>query len=117
MQDPHPQVRREAVHALSRLRGPEAVNTALQVLDYPVDEYIEYALWNTVRILSPQWLPAFEADRSFLGDDISKIVYALRVVDAPVAVCRAYIVVQGRPNSRAGCKQCTGGYREPWSGR
>ena len=84
--DPHPQVRREALHALSRLNDAEAVQTALRALDHPMDEYIEYALWNTVRGLSSRWLPVYTQDRALLGTDAEKITYALRVVEDPFAL-------------------------------
>ncbi|MBX2822287.1 MAG: c-type cytochrome [Rhodothermaceae bacterium] len=84
--DLHPQVRREALHALSRLDHAEAVQTALRALDHPMDEFIEYALWNTVRSLSSAWLPAYVQNRALLGTDPKKITYALRVVEDPFAI-------------------------------
>ncbi len=77
--DPHPRVRREALHGLSRLEKAESARTALRVMDHPMDTFLEYALWNTMRALSPWWAPSFEADEGFLGEDMDQVVYALRV--------------------------------------
>ena len=83
--DAHPRVRREALHALGRLESAEAARLALGVLDQPMDEYLDYALWHTLRALEPHWLPRFDADPGFLGDDLRAITFALKSVDAPSA--------------------------------
>ncbi len=84
--DTHPRVRREALHALSRLETAGASRLALQVLDQPMDTYLDYALWHTIRALSPHWLPRFEANPGFFGDDPRHRLFALKAVDAPGAI-------------------------------
>ncbi len=87
--DEHPRVRLEAVRALSfspledsekqavflnaahssagsaaELPGaadPQRVLTALKILDRPVDRFLRYGLFLTIRELSDTWLPAFRA--------------------------------------------------------
>ena len=86
IQDAHPHVRREALHVLGRTDDERAVRVALNALDHPIDEYIEYALWNTVRDLSPKWLPRYVEDRTLLGRDPVQVTYALRVVEDPFAM-------------------------------
>ncbi len=83
--DSHPRVRREALHALGRRTSAEAARHALAVLDHPMDLYLDYALWHTLRELEPHWLPRFETDPGFLGDDRA-ITFALKSVDAPSAI-------------------------------
>lgn len=55
--DEHPRVRLEAVVATARIPKPEAVEVATQVLDHPMDKFLEYALRQAVRALQPQWQP------------------------------------------------------------
>ncbi|GAA4456360.1 hypothetical protein GCM10023156_31560 [Novipirellula rosea] len=51
IQDEHPRVRLEAVRAVSFLEGDEAVELALGVLEYDMDEYLQYTLDETMRAL------------------------------------------------------------------
>lgn len=59
--DENPRVRLEAVNALRMVGTTEAVRTALGVLDRPLDEYLDFALFRTVHELREQWYPDFEA--------------------------------------------------------
>ncbi|MCA9175761.1 MAG: HEAT repeat domain-containing protein [Planctomycetales bacterium] len=49
--DSHPRVRLEAVRALSFLSGEEAVEVALDVLNHDMDDYLQYTLDETMRVL------------------------------------------------------------------
>ncbi|MCA9129448.1 MAG: HEAT repeat domain-containing protein, partial [Planctomycetales bacterium] len=49
--DEHPRVRLEAVRALSFTSGDEAVEIALDVLNYDMDDYLQYTLDETMRVL------------------------------------------------------------------
>lgn len=49
--DPHPRVRLEAVRALSFLSGDDAIELALEVLEHDVDDYLQYTLDETMRVL------------------------------------------------------------------
>jgi putative heme-binding domain-containing protein len=78
--DENPRVRLEAVRALSAVRDPRAVESALTVLEFPMDRFIDYALWQTCRDLQGEWLPRVQAGELTFGDDVSKLVFALRSV-------------------------------------
>ena len=49
--DPHPRVRLEAVRALSFLEGDEAIELALGAIEHDMDEYLQYTLDETMRVL------------------------------------------------------------------
>ncbi|RRB02234.1 PVC-type heme-binding CxxCH protein [Larkinella rosea] len=83
--DKHPQVRLEAVIALRKIPSAEAARTALVVLENPMDEFLDYALWQTVRELEPQWLAKLKAEPGFLGN-ARKTAFALKSVSSPAAV-------------------------------
>ena len=49
--DKHPRVRLEGVRAVSFLRGDDAIELALGVLDHEMDDYLQYTLDETMRRL------------------------------------------------------------------
>ena len=49
--DPHPRVRLEAVRALSFMQGEAAMELALEVLEHEMDDYLQYTLDETIRVL------------------------------------------------------------------
>ena len=52
--DPHPRVRLESVRAISFLKGDDAVEAALEVVNQEMDYYLEYTLEETMRALDQQ---------------------------------------------------------------
>lgn len=83
--DKHPQVRLEAVIALRNVKTAEAVRTALSILEQPMDEFLDYALWQTVRESEPLWASRLTSEPGFFGND-QKTVFALKSVSSPDAV-------------------------------
>jgi putative heme-binding domain-containing protein len=83
--DQHPQVRLEAVIALRKVPTAEAARTALSVLDYPMDEFLDYALWQTIRELEPFVMKRLKTEPNFFGDS-RKTAFALKSVGNPDAV-------------------------------
>lgn len=86
--DPHPQVRLEAVRALSLLDSAQAADAALAVLDHPMDRYLDYALWHTVRELEPRWAPALESSRFPTGGSPQRLLFAVQAVDSTGGVAK-----------------------------
>ena len=84
--DDSPKVRLEAVRALSGVKFQEAVESALAVLDKPMDRNLDYALWLTVRELEPYWMPAFKEGKLTFGGDPKKLAFALNAVGTADAV-------------------------------
>ncbi|AKD56012.1 PVC-type heme-binding CxxCH protein [Spirosoma radiotolerans] len=94
--DKHPQVRLEAVIALRKVHTAEAARTALTVLENPMDEFLDYALWQTVRELEPVWMTQLKTSPEFFGN-ARKTTFALKSVSNPVAVARlAQLYQQGQ---------------------
>lgn len=52
-----PRLRLEAVVTAAKVQKPEAIKTALKVLDKPMDSYIERALWLAVHATAKHWKP------------------------------------------------------------
>lgn len=83
--DPHPQVRLEAVIALRDLGNTAAARTALSVLDHPMDEFLDFALWQTIRELEPEWIKDLKGNPTLFGDP-AKASYALKSAASPDAI-------------------------------
>ena len=91
--DSHPRVRLEAVRALAIVpkyfptttfdleTNPAAL--AMTVLDRPMDRFIEFALWQTMRDLESSWLPAVRDGRLDFGGSVEQLTFALKAVDSP----------------------------------
>lgn len=84
--DFHPQVRLEAVCALSKAVTPSSVLEALQALDRPMDENLDFAMWQLCRERREAWLPDVVAEKSMLYDFPKHLEFALRAIDEPVIV-------------------------------
>jgi hypothetical protein len=80
--DDHPQVRLEAVRALGKAPGVRAAELALVALDRPVDQYLDYALWLTLRELEPQWMPALQQGRFDYGGNPRRLIFALQAAES-----------------------------------
>lgn len=85
--DKHPQVRLEAVIALRKLQTADAARTALAVVEYPMDEFLDYALWQTIRELEPLWMKRLKTEPEFFGNS-RKTAFALKSVHNPEAIAQ-----------------------------
>ncbi len=94
--DAHPQVRLEAVIALRELHSAAAAKIALEALDQPMDEFLHFALWQTMRQLEPEWIASVKSDPEFFGDT-AKTTYALKSAASTDAIALlTQLVKQGR---------------------
>lgn len=78
VEDAHPQVRLEAVRALSQLKTAEAAEVAMRALDKPVDRFLEHGLWLAARDLQPQWLPQLQAGKVDFGGNAAHLTFVLQ---------------------------------------
>ena len=84
--DDHPQVRLEAVNTAKYFDTDEAAAIALGALDRDMDQYLDFALWETTRRLEHRWLPKFLANEQTFGGDPKKIAFAIKAVEKPKAL-------------------------------
>lgn len=75
--DEHPRVRLEAVRALAGLPSIDSARAVLTGLDRPVDRFLDYAIWLSLRELAPVWVPAFRAGTLTLGTKPEHALFAL----------------------------------------
>jgi putative heme-binding domain-containing protein len=80
--DEHPRVRLEAVRALAVApkteEGPIPADAIATALDQPVDRWLDYAIWLSLRETKTDWLPRVQAGKSDFGGDPKKLVFALQ---------------------------------------
>ncbi len=78
--DEHPQVRLEAVCALRHVRSASAAEVAMRAMERPLDKYLDYSLWLTMRELEGQWLPALNTGKLRFAWDARRLAFALEAV-------------------------------------
>lgn len=76
--DDHPQVRLEAVRALGQVPSARALPIALQALERPVDRWLDYGLWLTVRELEPYWGSEFQQGKLDFGGNTRALLFTLQ---------------------------------------
>jgi len=84
--DEHPRVRIEGVRALAQLPSLELARSAALALDKPMDRFLDFALWRTLRDSSPYWLDAVRNGSFDFDGNIDHLTYALAAVDSPGVV-------------------------------
>jgi putative heme-binding domain-containing protein len=84
--DDHPRVRLEAVRLLAELPSTDAADAACVILQKPMDRFLDFALWQTLRDLSPVWLPDFRLGKFRFGNNPAAIAFALRAVEDPSTI-------------------------------
>ncbi|MCB1124109.1 MAG: dehydrogenase, partial [Verrucomicrobiae bacterium] len=84
--DRAPRVRNEAIQVLRKLNTEEAAKLVVRVLDYPLDENLDFSLWNAMRQLKEIWLPSAEKDPLFFGANLEYLLFSIRAVEDAEAV-------------------------------
>ncbi len=79
-------VRIEAVRGLVQLPSAESALVAAQALDKPLNRFLDFALWRTLRDLEPAWLPEVRAGKFSFGGRADHLAYALQAAEAPGVV-------------------------------
>lgn len=79
--DDSPRVRLEAVRALARIPTSRAAELALSVMNKPLDEKLEYALWLTVNDLAEPWLAALKSGAWKFEGREKQLEYGLKAIE------------------------------------
>lgn len=84
--DEHPRVQSEAIRALSEFHDLRAAALALRAADKPLDQYADYALWQTSRELAPVWLPALVEHKFDFEGNVGRLLFAVKAAESGAAV-------------------------------
>ena len=77
IQDPHPQVRLESLHALRMMGGLEGAEQAIKVREQALDSNLEFALELTLQETQEAWLPLLMQGKPIFGGQAQHQLYAL----------------------------------------
>ncbi|MEL6253648.1 MAG: PVC-type heme-binding CxxCH protein [Bacteroidota bacterium] len=77
IRDEHPQVRLEAVNVLREIGNLKAVELAMEAVDLPMDENLDFALWNTAREGESYWLPKLKNGERIFEGNADRMSFAL----------------------------------------
>ena len=83
--DRDPLVRLEAVIALRKSKSVNGAAIATRVLDQEMDQYLDFALWQTIGELQPVWMEAYQNDPDYF-ESYDRKAFALKSVSVPRAV-------------------------------
>jgi putative heme-binding domain-containing protein len=86
VRDAHPRVVMEGVRALAEFPDLHSATLALRAADRPLDQFSDYALWQTSRELAPVWLPEVVAGRFDFEGKMNRLLFAVRSAEAASAV-------------------------------
>lgn len=88
--DPDARVRLWAVSCLAQMPGPDSVPTALQALDLPMDNTLDFALWSIVREHETHWAPRFEAGELVFGNKLPHLIFAMKALGKPLSLAAIF---------------------------
>ena len=83
--DENPRVRLEAVNLLRSVASPRAIEIASTVLNQPMDENLNFALWRGCYELSSLWLPAFQRGEIRFANNSKGLLFALKAANQSLA--------------------------------
>ncbi len=84
--DSHPHVRLETVRALGRFPSARAAATALSVLDFPMDRFLDHALWLTMNELAEPWVDAVVSGEWKAEGRRAQLDFALKSIPPAIAL-------------------------------
>lgn len=97
-QSEYPRVRLEAVRAMAKFEqdnmAVEAAIAALWALEKPMDQWLDYALWLTIRELESAWMPLLKGGEIPFAPE--HLIFALQAVDARDAAQTIVRVLKSR---------------------
>jgi putative heme-binding domain-containing protein len=84
--DAQPRVRMEAIRAWAAFPSLQAAEQAAAAVDLPLDENLDYALWQMLRESKAEWVAA--AARGQFRDDgrLSRLLFAIKAAEAVEAI-------------------------------
>lgn len=100
--DEHPRVRLETLRALARIPSGWAAMTALNVLEKPLDDFLDYAAWLTINDLAEPWITAIESGIWSPQEHRKQLEFGLKAIEPALANRVLNRVVQTIPRDGSG---------------
>ncbi len=106
IRDKHPRVRLEAMRVYAELKNSTVAHQyakyALQVLDQPIDEFLDYSLWLTINDLADPFVRGMKNGALNFSDNRAHAEFALRALETGKAVALISKLVRQRKLPRNG---------------
>ncbi len=83
--DENPRVRLEAVRALGKFNSVLAADLAFNVLNQPMDAFLDYALWLTINELAEPWLAAVKSGAWKIAGREAQLEFGLKAIQPALA--------------------------------
>ncbi|MDB4455769.1 hypothetical protein N9133_00815 [Akkermansiaceae bacterium] len=90
VRDDSAQVRLWAVSCLAQRPSAESVPLALEVLNQPMDEALDFALWSIVREHEKEWVPLYESGRLTFNGNLKQLVFAMTALEKPLSLASVF---------------------------
>jgi putative heme-binding domain-containing protein len=103
--DDHPRVRVEAMRALSKIPTARSAELVLSVLDKPMDNFLDYALWLSVNDLAEPWIAAVKSGAWKAEGREKQLEFGLKAIEPSLASSVLAQLLQIRSLDRAGSGQ------------
>ncbi len=100
--DPNPRVRLEAVRALGRFNSALAAELAFNVLNQPMDVFLDYALWLTINELAEPWIAEIKSDGRKLVGRAAQLEFGLKAIPPALANEVLGQLIGNKPLERTG---------------
>lgn len=100
--DEHPRARVEAIRALSQIPSPRAAELVLSVLDKPMDEFLDYAVWLSINDLAKPWIDSIQSGAWKIEGREKQLEFGLQAIDAKLAAPVLASLLETRPILRDG---------------
>lgn len=85
VQDEHPRARLEAVRALALIPNAQSAALVLGVLNKPMDEFLDYAVWLSINDLAQPWLESVQAGAWDAPGREKQLEFGLKAVEPRLA--------------------------------
>ena len=94
--DEFARVRLEAVRALARVPSARSAELVLSVLNYPMDEFLDYAVWLSINDLAEPWIQAVESGAWKTDGREKQLEFALKAIPSGQASRVLSKLLEGR---------------------
>ncbi|MEP6663453.1 MAG: PVC-type heme-binding CxxCH protein, partial [Verrucomicrobiota bacterium] len=100
--DPHPRVRLEAVRSLAKIHTTQSAAEVLNVLNKPMDGFLDYGIWLSINDLAKTWVAAIQTGDWKADGHENELEFGLQAIEPKLASEVLSQLLQNKPMARDG---------------
>ncbi len=100
--DSHPRVRLETVRALAEIHTPHSAEVVLNVLNKPMDSFLDYAVWLSINDLAKPWINAITTGDWKPEGREKQLEFGLQAIQPELASAVLSQLLKNKPLARDG---------------